>query len=182
MSCLSCHYQAIVQTAVVCATAAAGYSTSVGTNILASASNLQCGGGIYDLSGLSASDFSTVVYSPTGGSNYTFTVRLCGNLTSTTACSGTPFASICQANLNTPNNGNTLAAYNPLVSAVVWTYNGNGMSQIIQDGAGCAAAAQNRFTNVTFVCSQSTTTPVVLSEREAPTSDLTASAPHYTAR
>ena len=167
----TCHYQAIVQTAVVCPAANLGYTTAVGTSILASASNLQCGGGIYNLAALNASDFSGVINSTTGGTNYNFVIRLCGNVSSTTACSGTPFTSICQINVNTPTAGNVLASYNPLVSAVVWTYNGNGLSQIVQDGAGCAN--QNRFTNITFVCSSTATTPVIVSEVESPTCHYT---------
>ena len=169
LPCLSCHYQAIIQTAVVCATAAAGYSTSVGTNILQTTASSQCGAGIYDLSALNSQDLYITVNSTTGGTNYSYAMRVCGSVTSSTACNGTGLTSICQYNVNSPATGGiALATFNPTVSPVVWSYNGNGLSQIQQAGAGCAAANQNRFTNLTFVCSPSASTPVVLSEVESP--------------
>ena len=167
----TCHYQAIIQTSVVCPVAAAGYSTTVGTAILASSSLQQCGGGIYDLTALNSADFYGSINSTSGGTNYTYVVRVCGNLTSTSACSTTPFTSVCQVPTTSPTVGYPLALYQPLSSAVVWTYNGASVSQIIQDGAGCAG--QNRFTNITFLCSSSATSPIILSLVEAPTCHYT---------
>ena len=148
-----CRFTAVVQTSVVCATAALGVSSAVGTAVLSG----QCGGGFYALQGLNSADLQF----SSGGWQYA--VRVCGSVTSTTQCG--PGVSICQ--FNSVPLQQALATFTPPSPAVVWVYNGNGMSQIIQDGAGCLD--QSRLTNLTFVCNVSATTPVFLNEFESPT-------------
>jgi len=150
----TCQYQAIIQTAAVCSQVpASGFSTTVGTSIISST----CGGGIYDLTQLNSQDITA-----TNLAGYAWSIRLCGPVSVSAPCYTTanPSTSICQS-------GNVLATYQPTVYPVVYQYLAPGvMSQIIQDGAGCAN--QNRLTNVTLVCNSSATTPVLTSMVESP--------------
>ena len=146
----TCHFQAIIQTSLVCPTAALGISKAPGSAIISS----ECGGGIYDISSLSAQDlqFNNI-------STYNWTISICGTVTSINLCNSTINTSICQVQAG---QGYTLATYTPSIVPVVWQYNAPGsLSQIIQDGAGCDG--QNRFTNVTMLCNTTATTPFMVS-------------------
>ena len=156
-----CHYQAVIQTAVVCAQVpASSLSTAVGTSRVSA----ECGGGIYDLSGLSASD---LLSPPVPGSNYTYVVRVCGSASSTDCSDG---ASVCQIDHTAPGLNWTLAVWEPAVSPVIWQYLGSGsVAAILQDGTSCdVTIAQNRLTNITFVCDTGAATPVIVSTVENP--------------
>ena len=159
-----CHYQAIIQTSLLCPQVpSAGISTAVGTNILSS----QCGGGIYDLSSLSAADItSSSLYDSVANDNYTYVVRLCG-LTDTSPCSGS--SSICQID-DLGQGAFTLALWEPASSPVIWQYLSDGLvSAIFQDGQGCdTGEPNNRLTNITLSCNTSASEPAIVAAQEGP--------------
>ena len=154
MSCcaLACHYTAIIQTSVVCGVSVAA-TQQTGLSVISS----QCGGGIYNLSGAITQD----IVGTAGGSNYA--INLCGALSSTNACGTDKGAtsSICQS-------GNLLATYQPNAYPVVWTYNGFGLTQFMQDGLANCPGSEERATNVTLVCSLNATTPQIVNAQELP--------------
>ena len=131
-------------------------------------SSTQCGGGIYDLSALAASD---ITYA-TG--NTTYFIRLCGQVSGTQRCAqnASAQAQVCQVDNTGSGTGYPLSLYQPYAYPTVYQYNGNGLSQLVQDGSRCGGAEEERMTNITLVCSQSATTPVVQYVNEAPTCQL----------
>ena len=156
------HYLATIYTSAVCPI------TTAATRAVGSASiSTQCGGGIYNLAALTTSDITYT--SPSGTNNHV--IRLCGVVSSTNLCqaNNSMAASVCQVNPTGSVSANTLAVYQPIAYPVVYVYNGNGVSQIIQDGQRCGGAEEERLTNITLVCSATATTPVVVSVTEAPT-------------
>ena len=190
---VTCHYQAVVMTAAVCSASTSQLQT-VGSAFIST----QCGGGIYDLTQLAAQDFN-VTQQGNNWVNYIYIRMLvtrhtsstqarrahtahtllfsvavfrCGVVQSTNVCTinSTSPAQVCQIDpSNQWGSGNTLALYLPYQYPSVWTYNGNGISQIIQDGARCGTAEEERLTNITLICNQAATSPVVLSFTESPT-------------
>ena len=151
----TCHYTAIVYTSAVCALTAAN-SQQLGSAVISN----QCGAGIYNLASLTTSD---ITYVDSG--NWTHYIRLCGAVNSTTACLPSA-ASVCQAGFG---QGNVLSVYQPIDFPTIYQYNGNGLSQIIQDGAQCGGAGEERQSNITLVCNAAATTPTVISFSESPT-------------
>ena len=160
---VTCHYQAVIMTNLVCGATAAQLQT-VGSATIST----QCGGGIYDLSALTNQEFNTT---ETGSNwvNYIY-VRLCGTVQSTNLCvlNSTSPAQVCQIDLSGGGAGLTLALYQPYLYPSVWTYNGNGVSQIIQDGTRCGTAEEERLTNITLQCNTAATTAYISSFFESP--------------
>ena len=162
----SCHYQAVIQTALLCPQLpVTGVSTAVGTNIVSDA----CGGTVYDLSGLRGQNIdSGVFYDTVVNNSYTYVLRVCDTSASTN-CLGN--VSVCQ-NYAPGLPGYTLGAWEPATSPVVWQYLGPGaVSMILQDGEGCgsAGAYSNRLTNVTFLCDPTAASPTITNALEGPT-------------
>ena len=149
------HYNAIVLTDVVC-----GVSTSALQQPGVSLISDICGGGIYDLSSLSADITGSF-------SGYMWTVNLCAPLTTinSSACN-TGGASVCQwiGDANDPGYSTSLTYYTPGTYPTVWTYLGNGVgvSQFIQDGpANCGGTNTDRQTNISVICNKAATTPIM---------------------
>ena len=158
-----CHYQAIIQTAIICPQLPPnGFSTSNGTNFLSA----QCGAGIYNLSVLGGMDIvSAPLYDTVVDGLFVYVIRVC-NTSAVSQCGGV--SSVCQY---TPNSdtGFTLALWEPDVSPVIWQYfNDGSMSVILQDGAGCGASFSNRVTNITFSCNATALTPNLFNMTEGP--------------
>ena len=168
----TCHYQAVIQTAVICPQVPPdGVSITKHTNIISS----ECGGGIYNLSSISGVDIISAVFVDTASflsANYSYVVRVCGTTSASSPCA--EGASVCQ--LSEFENGTatgvnfTLAVWEPAVSPVVWQYLDHGiMSAILQDGEGCSfEEPADRLTNITFVCNSSATIPVIVNAVEQP--------------
>ena len=111
-----CHYQAVIQTALLCPQVPPdGVSQAVGTNIVSA----QCGGGIYDLSKLSTADIVSLPFFDTvTTSNYQYTVRVC-DTTQTSDCNGP--TSVCQLySTDFYQNALTLAVWEPATSPIIW--------------------------------------------------------------
>ena len=163
---VTCHYQAVIMTDLVCG-ATSDELQAVGSATIST----QCGGGIYDLSALTNQEFNTTNFGSTGWVNYLY-IRMCGNVQNTNLCvlNSTSPATVCQVDPSLWGTGTTLAQYEPYQYPSVWTYNGNGVSQIIQDGIRCGSdVEEERLTNITLVCNSAATTAYVSSWNESPT-------------
>ena len=149
-----CRYTAVVQTQVVCPQVpSTGFSTAVGTTIIST----QCGGGVYDLSRINGADIAGFFGA------YQWAVRPCGALATSGCSTG---ISICQTNYGN-GAGYPLATYNPSYVPTFYQYGGPGIvSQIMQDGGVCFNA-ENRLTNVTYVCNVNASFPVLVSATES---------------
>ena len=150
----------MIYTSLVC-----GITTAQMQQIGSSSISTQCGAGAYDLTAVSAQDLTYTV----GTTNYY--IRLCGQVSGTQRCvqNASAQAQVCQVDTTGSSTGYPLSLYQPYAYPTVYQYNGNGLSQFIQDGSRCGNAEEERATNITLVCSQSATTPVVQSYSEYPT-------------
>ena len=156
----TCNYQVVIQTAAICSQRpSTGFSTSVGTTIISNS----CGGGIYDLSSINGADIIG-----TAGGN-TWAIRPCGNVAVQNCSGASANTSICQYGSNAGGlYGYAAAEWLPGKSNTFYQYVAPGvLNQVMQDGGACGA--QERYTNVTYVCSASATTPVLVSASEPKT-------------
>ena len=121
----------------------------------------QCGGTIYNLSSLASTDIIGTGGPASNPTQYNYVINLCGTVRSTRLClqNNSVNASVCQVDtVPASGYGYPLASWNPIAYPVVWQYNGNGVSQIIQDGFACGG--EERLTNITLVCNPAATTPI----------------------
>jgi len=154
-----CNYQAVIQTsAICCQVPSTGVSTTVGTTVISQ----QCGGGVYDLTSINNADIIATL------PDNTWAIRPCGNV-AVQNCSGSSVnTSVCQYGINAGGYyGYAAGEWLPGKANVFYTYNAPGsLSQIMQDGQGCGL--EGRYTNVTYVCTASATTPVLVAAAEGP--------------
>ena len=136
----------------------------------ASVVSTQCGGGIYNLTNLAATDIRGVAGPASNPTQYNYVINICGTVRSTSLClqNNSVNASVCQVDtVPASGYGYPLSTYNPGQYPTLYQYNGNGLSQIIQDGFACGG--EERLTNITLVCNQTATTPYLTSVVESPT-------------
>ena len=149
-----CHYQAIVQTALLCPLVPiGGISHDVGTNIISA----QCCGGIYDLSSLRQDN----IYGYGQGAEVEYVIRVSGT-SPAPQCGGQ--ASVCNS-YQYNYYGTSLALWEPEISPVVWQYLGDGsVSAILQSGQGCyISSPSNTVVNLTFVSDEAAAFPTFIS-------------------
>ena len=151
----TCHYILTIQTATVCPPNLS-FKTTPG---LSWVSDL-CGGGAYDLTQLGVNDITFPEGSPTPFAYVFF--NPCGYVRNT-SCGELSSTSICEAytplNYTNPQNSYQIAVYDPARSPVTYTVTPNGLLQQYTDGA--YNNGNPRSVNITYVCDNTATTPVI---------------------
>jgi hypothetical protein len=102
----------------------------------------KCGGAGYDLTSLANQDYP---YLSIGSTNYTYVVSPCGTVTRS-ECTDSMFCQIPQGS----TTSYSLASYNSTTAQEWLEIPGQGVQQIIQDGAYCGAIHAMRETTLFF--------------------------------